>query len=52
MHIPIQSPDIRSVYLMDRSGAGSRKFKASKSPRMERIKRKVVDYLRAKEARK
>jgi len=52
MHIPIQSADIRRVYIMDRFGALSRKFKPDRNPRMERIKRKVIDYLRAKEAKK
>ena len=48
MNVPIQSADIRSVYLMDRSGCGSRRFKPDKNPRMEQIKRKVIEYLRAK----
>jgi len=46
--VPIESHDIRSVYLMDRAGTQSRKFKRDRNPRMERIKRKVIDYLRAK----
>jgi len=48
MHIPIESPDIRSVYVMDRSGKGSRRFSKQRNPRIERIKAKVVYYWREK----
>ena len=48
MQIPIDSPDIRAVYLMDRSGSGSRRFNRDKNPRIARIERKVIDYWRAK----
>jgi len=44
VHIPIESPDIRSVYLMDRSGKGLRRFNKERNPRMERIKAKVIDF--------
>lgn len=47
-HIPIQSADIRSVYKMDCSPKLRRRSGPDKNPRMERIKRKVIEYLRAK----
>jgi len=50
MHIPIDSPDIRSVYLMDRSGKGARRFNKERSPRIERIKAKVIRYWREKKS--
>lgn len=52
MNIPINSHDIRSVYIMDRSGVNSRRFKKDRNPRMERIKRKALEFIRRKEAEK
>ena len=51
MHIPIDSPDIRSAYVMDRSGKSGRRFKKDRNPRIERIKDKVIYHFRQKAER-
>lgn len=49
MSIPIESPDIRSVYLMEISGQRSDRL-VKLDPRIVRIKRKLIDASRAKTA--